>query len=285
MMKKVYKAIGEASEALGLGPQFLTLAIQNTRNLVLDVTGMFGQKYDLSQVAWLGTLNKYLNHFNNYASKYINNPEAIFWDLAELIERPAQDAKGAFQQQLIGSVEKVLEFAAELGTNLHRIGVDVETLYNDLPAFIKDVIPDPNTVFWQNLSGFLTDHYNPTMAALNAEIDDWGDDLEDAQNRVSALAESLKKPGDLVKKVDELPVWQRKPQEDILASVSNRRMARLIDIMMPQIVWSENQLSANANIPIPPLTVSPPLSYEPQSPVLIGPGSPAQAGTWFVGDY
>jgi uncharacterized coiled-coil protein SlyX len=285
MMVKVYDAIGKASEALGLGPQFLALAIQNTRNLVLDVTGMFGQKYDLGQVSWLGTLSNYLDHFNTRIEKYRNNPEAVFWDLAELIERPAQDAKGAFQQSIIESLNTALDVAAKVGDGLGKIGIDLVTLHQDLPDFIKKTIPDPNTTFWNNLSGFLEVHYNPTINALQTEISGWQTDLEQSQQDVSDLVEKLRKPGDLVKGVDALPSWERLPQEEILAEVTNRRLGRLLDVLTPDFSMARQELAAVARIPIPPITVSPPLSYEPQSPVTSYVGPMAQRSTWFVGDY
>ncbi|MHA2264788.1 MAG: hypothetical protein ACXAEN_20545 [Candidatus Thorarchaeota archaeon] len=285
MMVKVYDAIGNASKALGLGPQFLTLAIQNTRNLVLDVTGMFGQRYDLGQVSWMATLNKYLNHFNTYAYKYANNPEAVFWDLAELIERPAQDAKGSFQLSMIQGLETALEFAAQVGKDLHRLGIDVETLYHDLPEFIKSKIPAPSDTFWPQMTGWLNEWYIPTMNALNTEISSWADELEAAQGRTSELVDKLRKPGDMMKALDNLPSWEREQQEDLLDEYTNRRLARVVLDLMPTFTSERNRLEANARIPIPPPTVSPPLSYEPAYATVVGPGTMVPRRTWFVGDF
>ena len=285
MMKKVYDAIGKASEALGLGPMFLTLAIQNVRNLVLDVSSMFGQKYDLGQVTWLGTLNNYLDHFNKNVEKYRLNPEAVFWDLAELIERPAQDAKGAFQQGIISSLETALDFASKMGVGLSKIGIDIVKLHTDLPAFIKNVIPDPGTVFWTNFDGFLQEYYLPMVTGLQDEIGKWNNELLTAQQTVGSLVEQLRKPGDLIKNIDELPAYQREEQDRILAEFSNRRLGRLVDRLMPDISVSRNKLDSNARIPIPPPVVAPALSYEPQSPIVQGLGPSAQRGSWFVGDF
>ncbi|KKL89011.1 hypothetical protein LCGC14_1918990 [marine sediment metagenome] len=285
MMVKVYDAISRASDALGLGPMFLTLAIQNTRNLVLDVTSMFGQKYDLGQVSWLGTMNNYLDHFNTHVEKYRLNPEAVFWDLAELIERPAQDAKGAFQQGIISSLDTVLDFAAKVGDGLSQIGIDIETLYNDLPQFVKNTIPDPGTVFWDNFGGFLDDHYRPTIQALQDEIGGWSQDLQTSQQTVAGLVAQLRKPGDLIRNIDALPAYEREDQDRILAEFSNRRLGRLVDRLMPALSLSREKLDSNARIPIPPPLISPILSYEASSGSVPGVGGTAQRGSWFVGDY
>jgi hypothetical protein len=285
MMKKVYDKIARISEALGLGPQFLLLALMNVRNLVHDVGSMFGKSYDLAQLEWMVTLNKYLTVFTTRMNTYRNNPEALLFDLGELIERPATDAKGTFQRGIITSLEGVLEVAAKMGDGLARIGIDIEKLHDDLPAFIKNVIPDPGEVFWNNLEGFLRDHYNPTINALQSEVGLWADELEAAQGRVGDLVERLRKPGDLIRGVDQLPAAERAEQEAILSEVTNRRLTDLMTIWAPDVLVAREELQAIVRQPIPPSTPSLPLSYEPMglTPVAIGPG--AQRGTWFVGDY
>lgn len=285
MMVKVYDAISKASEALGLGPMFMTLAIQNVRNLVLDVTSMFGQKYDLGQVSWLGTLNNYLNHFNTRIEKYRLNPEAVFWDLAELIERPAQDAKGAFQQGIISGLETALDFADKVGDGLARIGVDIVTLHEDLPEFIKDRIPDPVPIVQSQIVAWVNQTFLPTIDGIRAEVDGWELLAAESRQRVAGLVEQLKKPGDLIGKIDELPEYQREDQDRILADFSNRRLGRLVERMMPDFTTSRETLESNARIPIPPSEAPPHLSYEPQSGYVPGIGPSAQRGTWFVGDY
>jgi len=285
MMVKVYAAIGNASKALGLGPLFLTLAIQNTRNLVLDVSSMMGQRYDLAQVSWLGTMSKYLDHFNKYAYKYQNNPEAVFWDLAELIERPSLDAKGAFQQSIISGLDTALKFAKTVGEGLSTIGIDIEKLYDDFPQFVKNQIPDPGTVFWDNMDGFLNDWYRPTIQRLDGAIGEWQGRLTEAQGRVSELAEKLRKPGDLIKAIDQLPTSEREQQEDIFYDISSRRSWRLINLMAPTFNADFDELEVKSRKPIPPTTVSPPLSYEPVTATVTGPGTITPRSTWFVGDF
>ena len=285
MMVKVYDAISKASDALGLGPMFLTLAIQNTRNLVLDVTSMFGQKYDLGQVSWLATLNNYLDHFNTRIEKYRLNPEAVFWDLAELIERPAQDAKGAFQQGIISGLDTALDFASKLGSGLEKIGVDIETLYDDFPEFIKNVIPDPEPLVRNKIIDFVTQTFLPTVDNLKAEIDGWGYLVGEQQQRMGELVEQLRKPGDLIRNIDALPSYEREDQDRILAEFSNRRLGRLVARLTPSIASSVGKLDSNARIPIPPPLTSPILSYEASSGSVPGVGGTAQRGSWFVGDY
>lgn len=285
MMKSVYGAISNASQQLGLGATFLTLAIQNTRNLVLDVTGMFGQKYDLSQVSWLGTLNKYLTHFQTHASSYANNPEAVFWDLAELIERPAQDAKGAFQQGIISSLETALEFAATMGSQLAAIGIDVQTLITDLPQFIQDRIPDVNLSFWTNMSGWLNEWYLPTISALQSSVDGWQTDLNEAQARVSQLVEDLRRPGTMMARVDTLGTQERTTQEDLMAEITNRRLNRLLTSLSPVFDFAEEKLDAAVELVIPAPPSLPMLSYEPVSASIPAPGALVPRHSWFVGDY
>lgn len=285
MMKQVYGAISKASTALGLGSTFLTLAIQNTRNLVLDVTSMFGQKYDLGQVSWLGTLNNYLNHFNTHASKYQNNPEALFWDLAELIERPAQDAKGAFQQGMILTLEQVVTTTSMVVNKFSQIGIDIETLYDDLPAFIRNAVPDPGAVFWTNLDGFMTNSLGPVLTGLSTEIELWKGRLETAQTTVSDLVDDLRRPGTMMAKVDTLGTQERHAQEDLMAEITSRRLNRLLTDLQPTFTFASNKLEANARLPIPPPSVSPLLSYEHATASVPAPGAMVPRRSWFVGDF
>jgi len=163
--------------------------------------------------------------------------------------------------------------------------VDVAKLHEDLPAFVKNQIPDPGTVFWDNMSTFLTNHYNPTIAALQGEVNRWEADLLTSQAVVENLVDQLRKPGDLIAKIDQLPEHERADQDIILADFSNRRLSRLVDSLTPNFTLSREKLAVNARIPIPPPTVAPALSYEPQSGSVPGIGPSAQRGSWFVGDY
>ncbi|GAG91547.1 unnamed protein product [marine sediment metagenome] len=263
----------------------MTLAIQNTRNLVLDVSAMMGQKYDLSQVTWLGTLNNYLEHFNTYTERYKNNPEAVFWDLAELIERPAQDAKGALQQSVLSGLETALNFAKTVGEGFMTIGIDIEKLYDDLPQFIKDQVPDPGEVFWDNMEGFLNTWYTPTITALETSISDWQGRLTESQNTVSDLVKKLRKPGDLVAGMDALPAHERIEQENLLAVYSNKVLNRLSEAMAPSFSFAAQELAVAARIPVPPSVVAPALSYEPVTATVAAPGAVVPRSTWFVGNY
>jgi hypothetical protein len=285
VMKKIYDKIARISEALGLGPQFLLLALMNVRNLVMDVGSMFGKSYDLTQLEWMATLNRYLQVFTTRMTRYRNDPEALLFDLGEMIERPSTDAKGSFQRGIITSLQGVLEVASNIGDGLAKIGVDIVKLHEDLPAFVKRTIPDPGTVFWNNLAGFLTDHYNPTISALQGEIDTWQAEMTDAQTRVGELVEKLRKPGDLVRVVDDLPQYEREEQEAILSEVTNRRLRDLMTIWAPDVLVAREELQDIVRQPIPPVTPSLPLSYEPMglTPVTVGPQ--VQRSTWFVGDY
>ena len=285
MMKRMYAYMARVSEALGLGPNFMILALQNVRNLVLDVSSMFGKNYDLEQVAWLSTLNNYLKTFNTRVAQYVLDPESLLFDLGELIERPAQDAKAVFQASIISGLDTALEFAAKMGNGLSAIGIDVVTIHNDLPQFIKDRIPDPGIHFWENLTGFMNEHINPVISELQSEVSVWNQELLTSQQTVAGLVGQLRKPGTLIAGIDALPLLERQEQDRILADFSNRRLGRLVYRMTPFVEHSISQLDSNARIAIPPPTVSPALSYEPQSVSVPGVGPSTQRGAWFVGDY
>jgi hypothetical protein len=285
MMKKVYDAIARVSEALGLGPQFITLALMNVRNLIMDVGGIFGKKYDLTQLEWLSTLNRYLQIFGSKMEEYRNNPEALLFDLGELIERPAQDSKGSFQQGFIQSLEQVVGWADKVGTAFVTIGIDLDKLHDDLPAFIKDQIPDPGGIFDTRLGTWVTDVFNPAVNELQGVVNEWVEEAAAQKVRMSSIVEELKKPGTLAAGIDELPSILQDGEENLLYTYSSRTVQRIATDFAPIGSWAIEDLEKIGRVPIPPVTPSLVLSYEPMGLHPVGLGAPAQRAAWSVGDY
>jgi len=285
MMRKVYGAISRASDALGLGPHFLLLAIQNTRQLVLDVSSTLGQKYDLSQVTWLATMNKWLDHFNRYAERYKYNPEAVFWDLAELIERPALDAKGAAQQAWISSLEGALKFTDHLIDQFGKIAIDVDTLAQDLPGQVGHWIYERVNPVTEEFRGFVRDWYTPTVNALQNSLNAAALHRADLQEHVDGLVEELKKPAALITRIKDQPEEERAPAEAYLADLAQQPTARWIDLFMPAVEGARQKLDEMLRKPLPSIPAPPVLALEPVPAHVPSPGALTPRKSWFVGDY
>ncbi len=285
MMRKVYSAISSASNALGLGPSFLLLALQNTRNLVLDVSSMFGKKYDLSQLDWMGTMNKWLTHFQTYAERYRSNPEAVFWDLAELIERPNLDAKGAAQQVWIQSLDGTVKWIDKFVTDLKQIGVDTEKLISDLPEFVKTHIPQQIDTFWANMTPYLDQYLLPALSNLEGMINSAQSDVELAREHVSGLVDRLKNPGQYLKEIETLPEPERIDAISYVGDLASQPTVRWLSIFNPYADTAARKIAASLATAVPTIPAPGVLRLEPVPAYIPSIGGATPRSTWFVGDY
>lgn len=285
MMKKVYRAIFRISEAVGLGASFFSLALRNSRNLILDITTLMGGHYDVAQLTWLRSMNTVLNRIQAKANQYKNDPEEFFHDLEEIIDKPTMDAKGDFAGGFLTTLENASKTAATIADQFGKIGVDVANLVNDLPPFIKNQIPDVIPQIGVEINDFVQQQFNPAVQRLNNLVDQLNADKEQTEAKLGTLVDRLKNPGDYLKEIEQLT-----PEDRYQARlyVSDVAFSPAIDwnTMLNTIGYGTDQ-EYNTQIETPYPTAPPPqyLTFEIGSPTVIPPGALLPRDTWFVGDY
>lgn len=285
MMKTVYNRIARISEAVGLGAHFINLALRNSRNLVLDASTLMGRTYDVAQVAWMTDLNAFLPVIQRNAHKYENDPEEFFNDLDNWIDKPTQDVKGEFAVSFLLTLQNASETAGQWADGFHKIGIDIETLVNDLPEYIQKHIPDVVLDITGPITKYIQDNVTPTIDLLDGAIELLQEEKEGIQLSMDGVIERLKKPGTLLKGVDDLEYWERLDEEETIAEVAGRTMIRAEGYIAQALAPVSEEFKRIAAAAI--LVYQPPAWHIPEVPLgtklAITPGTPHTG--WFVGDY
>jgi len=285
VMRQVYGEITKVSEALGYGPYFLTLALQNTRNLVLDVSTSMGMRYDLAEVSWLATFQGYMKNFAGAAYKYSNNPEALFFDLSRWVERDALDRKGVFIEGLVRTVEKTTEAVAGAIEQVVVIRDDLSKLVLDLPEAIRSQVEPVIMPYIEKFDTFIIDTYDPYKRELEGIIAKIESLQGSQRSRLTDIVDRLKKPADYLLEIDKLEDWEREEQElkiDYIASSYHRRqLAGVSEVVKP----IDAELRKIAEVKTRPLELAFMGVEEVTAPIPIPIGEIDPAKTWFVGEY
>lgn len=285
VMRQVYGEITKVSEALGYGPYFLTLALQNTRNLVLDVSTSMGMRYDLAEVSWLGTFQGYMKNFAGAAYKYSNNPEALFFDLSRWVERDALDKKGVFIEGLVKTIERTTEAIAGAVEQVVVIRDDLSKLVLDLPDKIRGQIEPVIMPYIERFDTFIIDTYDPYKRELESIIDKIESLQGSQRSRLTDIVDRLKKPADYCLEIDKLEDWEREDQEKKFDDLSSRYYNRELTVSTEAMGTISAELGKIRDILTRPLELAFMGVEEVTAPVPISIGEIDPSKTWFVGDY
>jgi len=285
IIRGVYSEITRISEALGYGPYFMVLFLQNARNLVLDVSTSMGMKYDLAQVEWLSVSQGYLKSFSAATYRYSNNPEALLFDLERWVDRPAMDRKGEFIQAIIRGVQRTTEAVEEIVTDVVVIRDDIDKLVKDLPETIRNRVDPVIAPYIEKFDTFITETYDPYKASLDSIMEGITSLQGRQREEVAVLIDRLKKPADYLLEIDHFSDEDRFDQERKFGDISTRQYHRDVNEFVQKAEPASAELAKirealRAVIPMP-------LGFpeEIETPVRPAGVKASLRKTWFVGDY
>lgn len=285
MMTGVYREIAAVSSALGFYPQFLALAIRNSRQLVLSSSNLMGRKYDLAQVEWLTTFNSYLTEFNRHAKEYKKNPENLFYDLEQFVEKPALDAGGDTMQTAFVILSDLTKAVAADVKDMKKTRDDLDRLVHDLPENIRSQIEPYTKPIIKRFDDFRTKTYDPAAKKFNSMLDKFGERYAKTEDDLDSVVGRLAKPGDYLLEIDSMSPDEKVRQEAVLAEITSRRhreqttayIAHAKDIL---VVVEEKSRALYPSAP--PSTL---LRLEPTEPTKLPEERITRLKSWFVGDY
>jgi len=226
LLRSVYGEISKVSEALGFGPHFLSLALQNMRTLVLDASSLFGRGYDMGEIQWLNSFQGYLSKFSAATYRYANDPEALFFDMARWVEKPMLDNKGSFIEGLIITVERTTEAVEGFVDDLTTVRDDFDRLVLQLPENIREHVEPLVRPYLEKFDNFKEANYDPFEKEINRLLDAVEVEQKAHRERMDDIIERLKKPGDLLEDIDRLSLAERLLQEDKISAIANRSLTR-----------------------------------------------------------
>lgn len=284
-MAQVYQELSRASVALGYYPQFLALAFQNSRTLVLDASTMMGARYDMAQVEWLSVFSEYLEHFNRNAIKYQANPEVFMHDLAQLVDKPAMDAKGSFVANLILTVDHLATAAEQIVINVDTLRGDLDKLISDLPQRWQDWIGPEIPKFLTEIDNAIAVLATPRIEALLSITKGLRTSLNLLEKREFDIRVRLQRPADYLLEIDKMDHYGKRDQEWKIAELATRQDRKSREVILKDLEPTAKALEDSARrVYIPP---SPAAWFVPEvgEPVTRPIEAIGREDTWFVGDY
>jgi len=285
MMTGVFSEISEVSAALGFVPQFLALAIQNTRTVVLDVSSMLGMTYDLSQVQWLQTFQGYLKQFNDRAETYKNNPAKLFDDLGQLVEKPFIDTKAHYMRDVIKTIDSTIHAIDGAVRAIVKVRDDLDKLVADLPESIRKEVKPYTDKLTQQFDDFLSDVYYPKLSDINGILNILSNTQSEAQKKIGSILDRIKNPGRYLREIDSMSETERTATEEYLNDVVSRPMqadTEAIVSVSGEIEEGLKKLSELLGKRYPAPAYEIPEITAPSRPA----GAPATPReTWNVGDF
>lgn len=226
MMRKIYRQIAEISEALGLGAGFINLALNDSRNLVLDVSSLMGRPYDIGQITWLKSTNRFFKYVNQYGKYFENNPGHVFEVIAEMIDKPHVDAKAGFQKNIITFLDNTIKVADNLADKTVKLREDLDQAILHLPKEISRPIYDEINPHLERFDRFIAEEYKPVSRDVTKAIHVLTDTTIRNTDKLSSLTQSILNPGDLLGNIDNLAELERIRQEGKIAEIAGRAPRR-----------------------------------------------------------
>jgi len=285
MMTEVYGQISKFSKAIGLGSQFVTLALRNTRNVVLDVSSMLGRGYDLGEVSWLQEMNGFFQAVNQDAQNIAKDPYSILNLLDDKIMKPSLDQKGGVVSGLFSTINGMLTGLDKVVTDIDYLNKDVLRLYSELPENIRSYVKPYIDDYVLPVSEFIEKEYQPQYRRITQTLDIIDVRISDTKNSVSKVVKRLTKPGDIVEGIIGLPPGERAEQAAKLFNTINdpiiNEATEAIQLSDTEGKRLESIIKALEDQTSPPDI----LNLEPVSVGVKNAGEDDTTTTWQVGDY
>lgn len=226
IVNKVFSKISQVSAALGLGANFMTLALMNVRSVVLHTSAIFGRGFDIGEITWIKELNNFLKDFSKDALKYKDKPNKLLWAIDDALTRPYIDSESVAAQTLLIGLDSTLKAVKAVVDDMVRVKGDFLKLVADLPGkmrneikpYIEDVLKTWNT--WEK------DIFKPSLKAIDASITYLDKATEDVKGRVKTVTERIRNPGQYIFEIDALTDYDRLLGEAMIGNVSGRQFAR-----------------------------------------------------------
>jgi len=282
---KVYRELSKASEALGFPPYYLHLLMQNLRTIVLDVATSMGRSYDEAQMEWYNTFDSYLETFSTRAFRYRDDPSLLFYDLEQLVERPALDTKSAGSRVVFDSIKTLIDGTKTTVVSIKRVSDDIDKLVFDLPENIRKEIEPHTKKITEKVDNFIVDTYEPYIGTLNNIIVQIRGQNETMRGDLSGVIGRLARPGDYLGEIDLMSDADRWNQESKMSEITSRHFGRDGELLLEETHTEYKTLEGitEALEFVPP--AAPLWPKEIEKPIRTAGVKAIPRETWFVGDY
>lgn len=285
MMQRLYASITRLSKALGFGPEFIMLAVHNTRTLVFDAAHTLGLDFDGGRLHWLEDLDRITTGIAKYPKRYKNHPELLFEDLGTWVETARHNAASDTQLTTTESVLSIIGKAGDIAEDVSKVTRDLNKLLLDLPAMLKDHIGAATLRTLQMVGTTLDTDIRPRLSGIDKIIAPFGADIAAAKAAAAAAAARILTPKETVTALAALPIVE---QDEVLAGLDALDNRRTADMLLKVTQWSkpvDDEFQRLLQLPTP---VKPPpvfLTLEHSLAPVPDLKAPVSGSGPFVGDY
>jgi len=102
----------------------------------------------------------------------------------------------------------------------------VDKLVHDLPSVLRSQIEIPLSTITSKFDNFINTTYRPAIDQISKMTNILSTDMVKEKQKLSDLADRLRRPGDYLQEIDSLPDSERASQEDIISELGTRTILR-----------------------------------------------------------
>lgn len=285
MLSGVMNNIAQVSEALGYGSAFMYTMLRDSRIMVMDVSSMLGNKYDMAEITWMSSLSEYMKSMKDKMQEYKDRPEAFIWDLDNSLGRTVLDLKGETMRTVWGTLEAITAGAKTLAEGVTVLKTDLARLVSNLPEVISQHFKPELDKAFRKIDDFMRLTYDPAMKAIDAALGAVGVEINKRKAEIGEIAKRLARPGEYIREVEELDDWSRMQDEASFADVSTRAERRKLEAFNEGIKAVQDEFARKIieeELPKPPPIPSKMKEGIPPMPKKTAPKKYKSA---FVGEY
>jgi len=211
----IYDRIAKVSEQLGLGAAFMNLALRNARALVLSASSTIGRPYDLADLDWWTTFDKWSERANKKIGMYRDNPELFLTDLDEWVIRGAVDQQSGSQITTLATLASTAETVAGVVEDVKTVRDDFGKLVAELPAEVQKYVRPITDPIVKKFDDFYFDTYTPAVEALGIEAERNRMDIDAARFKIDELDLTISKNPVKIGDWETFEPAERRRQEEI----------------------------------------------------------------------
>lgn len=188
----LYKAIGGLSADLGYDAHFITLLVQNTRNVIGSSLVLMGLPPETIQMTTFDETLNFLVRAEENFHKYAVDPELLLNDMVNSLVMPYYRTASEVQSTILQNIDDNTNGLISFTENFRKLKTNVDTLFRDLPDEIEDAIMSWYGPISEKIDMFYDKYFDPLknkVVILEDKIDDYNIELREHNERIRKMEE------------------------------------------------------------------------------------------------
>lgn len=226
---KIKAKVSQMSDIVGWGTDGMAHLLHATLGGINSLGALMGKPDDWIMGKRAEQTLRILGGISASAKEISNDPSLVLsWVFDRYTDEVNQEGRD-FWANTSALISKGTEIAQEALTGLGGAVNELQAIKNGMPEAVRKNIP---AEIWNTLDKadrIIADTLLPAVHLVQAKIDQINKVIEDSRIQLMGLAARIKKPGDILLGVDDLPDYARAAQEALIDEVTSRRFAEAAD--------------------------------------------------------